>query len=103
MSSISVSPASFQMASSETLPLAFDTTPLLVDEEAPTSPSCVLTDLSDGRAYSAGLTGSPTIAGNTITQTVTALKARHRYRLAVSFTAAAGKVWTMELEITVPF
>lgn len=103
MSGISTDPATFQMTSYETLPLAFLTTPLLVGAETPSSPSCVLTDLSTGQLYAAGLSGSPSVSSNTITQTVTALRAGHRYRLAVSFTAAAGKIWTLELLIECVF
>lgn len=99
MSNIGVIPATFQMASTETLPLAFDTTPLLASMETPSSPTSILTDLTTGSAYSAGLSNSPTVSSNVITQRVTALQPRHRYRLAVSFQAASGKVWTMELLI----
>jgi hypothetical protein len=99
LSNLSVSPATFQMASTETLPLAFNTAALLSGAETPSSPSSVLTDLTTGSAYAAGLSGSPSVVSNTITQTVTALRAGRRYRLAVTFQAAAGKVWTMELLI----
>lgn len=99
MSKLSTNPAMFEMGSGETLPLAFDTTALLGSGESPTSPSCTLTDLATGTVYATGLSGTPSVTGNIITQTVTALIAGHEYRLAVAFTAASGKEWQMELRI----
>lgn len=97
MTTLAVVPASWEMASTETLPLGFTTTPLLGAGETPSSPSVLLVDLYSGQPHAGGLSGSPSVSGNVITQTVTKLQAQHQYRLLVTFTAAAGKVWTMEL------
>lgn len=99
MSTLAVSPPSFEMATTETLPLAFDTTNLLENGESPTNASAVLTDQADGTVVALGV--SPSIVSNTIRQTVTGslLTARHAYWLRVSFTAAVGKVWTIELDL----
>lgn len=98
-----VTPQTYDMASTETLPLAFDLSPVLALGETVSSPSCVLTDLTTGRPHAAGLSGSPSLATSTVTQTVTALQPGHRYRLTLSFTVAAGKVRTVELIIECPF
>lgn len=96
-------PAAFQMASTETLPFALDTTPLLVGLETPSAPVVTLTELATGVAYPTGLSGSPIVAGNVITQHVTALQAGWSYRLAFTFQAAVGKVWTEYVLLTCPF
>ena len=103
MSTLSVYPPSIEMASSETLPIRMDTSNLLGVGESPTSPTAVLTNLSTGNSYAAGLSGNASVSGNYVTQTVTALTGGQQYRLAVSFTAASGKVWTMELSIICKF
>lgn len=87
------------MASTETLPLQFDCSPLLANGETPSAPSCVLLDLNTGHTYAAGIAASPSVSTVYVTQTVTGLVAGHSYRLLVTFTAAAGKVWTMMLSI----
>lgn len=87
------------MASGETLPLAFDVYALLASGESASSPTCALTRLDTGASYAAGLSGNPTVSGTTITQAITALANGVTYRLAVTFTAAAGKTWTVLLDI----
>ena len=99
MSQATVSPSTFQMASSETLPLAFDCSALLGQGESVSSPTASLTRTIDGTSYPGGLSGAPSVSGSKITVTVTALEAGFSYRLVVGFTAAAGKVWAMDLTI----
>lgn len=103
MSNLSTNPASFQMASTETLPLRFDCTNLLSGAEVPSAVTVTLTDLRERTLYPDGLSGSPSVSTVYITQTVTDLVPGRSYRLAISFTAAAGKIWTMELLVEVPF
>jgi hypothetical protein len=103
VSTVFVEPSSFQMASSETLPLGFDPTALLDAGEQVLSPSCTLTNIATDSPYAAGLSGSPSVVNGVIRQTVTGLRAKQKYRMAVSFTPVAGKTWTMVLEISCPF
>ena len=100
---LSTTPAGFKMGVTETLPLGFDTTALLASGQSPTSPVCVLTNVTTGKAVT--LADSPTINGNVITQIVrgpTQLVVDDKFVLAVTFTAAANTIWTMVLVITVP-
>ena len=90
------------MRSTETLPLVFDATNLLAAGETPSSPYALLTDLYTKEVYAAGLSGNPTVSGDDITQTVTGLQPGRNYRLAITFTAAAGKIWTMILNLECP-
>lgn len=100
---LQVTPNVFPMASFETLPLTFNTAARLLVGEAPTDATATLVDKRSNASYSNGLSGSASINGNIITQTVTNLQAGHRYWLFVSFTAAVGKRWTGVLEIVCPF
>lgn len=103
VNALSVLPRQTSMATSETLPMGFDTTPLLQELQAPVSASSVLTDLSDGDAV-VELLDTPTILDNEITQIVrgSELTATHQYQLAVTFVVDAATVWTMFLVIVVP-
>jgi len=103
MSSVDVTPASFSMLTTETLPLAFDASTLLADGESVSDVSVTLVSLGD--ASTVDLADDPSVAGNVITQVVdgSQLSPDQRYRLAVTFQAATDKVWTLPLVITVPF
>lgn len=103
MSALSTDPPVKEQASTETLPWRFDTTPLLTTGESPSAAIASLTDDRSGVAYPAGLTGDAQVSGNFITQSVTALQRGRTYRLVVTFQAAVGKVWSMELILTCPF
>jgi hypothetical protein len=103
VSTLSVTPPTREMASTETLPIAMDFGPLLLAGEALSAPAVALTDLATNTAYAAGLTGNAQVVGTTVQQTVTALQPGHRYRLAATAQAASGKVWTLELQIACIF
>lgn len=94
-------PPVFEMATSEKLPLGFDTTKLLGIGQSMSNPVCVMTDVTAGKTVT--LEG-PNIDGNVIVQDVlgSALVAQHIYQLAVSFDAEMDTTWTMILTIRVP-
>lgn len=62
-----------------------------------------LTDLLTGAAYPAGLLGSPTYSGTTVTQTVQALQPGHNYRLVWLVNMGGSKVSGVALNLTCPF
>lgn len=97
--SVLVIPNDYEMDSAETLPLAFDTAPYLSGVETPTNPRAELIDAGSGATYTAGLSGSPSVAGTIITQTVTALERGKKYELKIIFQAAVGKVMAGVLRI----
>lgn len=101
---LSCVPPVWVMATTEEMPLAFDTTNVLENAQVPYGPTCVLTDVSVGRGLIVDLPTDPTVSGNIVTQQVdgSALTAGHIYTLAVTFSAAADTVWTMLLTIRVP-
>lgn len=87
------------MTSRETLPLRFDTSAYLEPGETPSAPATTLYRLDTGATYAGGLSGAPSLSGNYITQTITALTKGITYRLSVRFTAATGKIWDILLDI----
>lgn len=99
MNPVYVKGSPFSMGSGETLPITLDAAPLLDPGEAPSSVTSSLVDLTDGSSYLAGLSGTPTVSGTKLIQTVTGLQPATAYRLVIQFTAAVGKVWQMALEI----
>ncbi len=99
---LATSPSTRQQASTETIPWACDLTALLGVGETPSVPSCQLIDLATGVNYAAGLSGSATIVGNSIRQTVAALVAGHVYLLIFTFTAAVGKIFSPAVRIECP-
>lgn len=102
MTQVAVSPNVFVMGSQETLPIAFDVSALLLTGETPSSPSAQLIQIDTGTNYTAGMSGGPAFAANIVTQTVTGLTPRKRYRLVISFQAATGKTWSPYLNIECP-
>jgi len=101
-STIAMCPDTFEMSSFETLPLAFDIAGLLLVGETPSAPTSVLLQLDTGVDYAAGHPIQPSINGTQLIQTLTALQAGKRYRLVITFTAAAGKIWAPSLLIDCP-
>lgn len=95
-------PPLFEMATTEELPLGFDTSVLLAEGQSASEPSAVLVDIATGDTVE--LEDDPTLSENVITQIVrgSALAAEQRYALSMTFTAAANVTWTMVLTITVP-
>jgi hypothetical protein len=102
MQSVYVSPNTHTMTSNETHPLIFEAAALLEDGESISAVTRELWDLTADAAYASGLSGAAVVDGSSITQTVTDLEPRHRYRLGIRFQAAVGKVWEMVLLIEVP-
>ena len=106
MTALSTNPASTEMGSAETLPLAIDFAPLLVGSETVNgngAPTSALTDLTDGSSTAGMLSGSPLVSGTKVQQTVTGLMPGHRYRLDILIRPVAGKVWNAALEIDCPY
>lgn len=101
-SEIAVNPEIFQMASQETLPITFDATSILLPGESISSATAQLVQLDTGVEYAAGRLGTVAVAGTELTQTVTALAPRKRYRLVMQFAVAANKVWAPYLTIECP-
>lgn len=95
-------PPTFEMASTETVPLAFNFSNYLAAGEHVTSATCLLTNMRTEAAYAAGLSGSPTVAADVVTQTITALAGGERYELLVTATIAANKIMTGRLVLTCP-
>jgi hypothetical protein len=92
-------PEQSPMGSRETLPFRFDVSPLLLPGETPSAPAATLTRLDTGALYPAGLQGAATITGTYVTQAVTGLTKGITYRLSLQFQAAAGKVFSVLLDI----
>jgi len=99
---IAVSPGTFQMASQETLPITFDATSILLPGESIVSATAQLVQVDTGQDYAAGRLGTVAVAGSEVTQTVTALAPRKRYRLVIQFEVAVNKVWAPYLTIECP-
>ena len=100
---IQVSPNVFEMASQETLPLAFDVSPILLEGETVAWAQATLVQIDNGQdVSSAGLIGPVAVAGTELVQTVTSLLPRKRYRLVIQFEVAANKVWAPYLLIDCP-
>jgi len=90
------------MASQETLPLTFDATSILLEGETIATATAQLVQVDTGLDYTAGLLGPVAVAGPELTQTVTGLLPRKRYRLVIQFEVAANKVWAPHLMIECP-
>lgn len=95
-------PDTYPMSSRETLPLRFDIGAALAPGETASAPTATLRRLDTGAAFPAGLSGTATVTGQYIVQTVTGLTAGLTYRLSVRFQAAAGKTWDLLLDIPCP-
>jgi len=113
-SPLSVNPATFVMATTETLPIQFDFTPLLLPGETFTAASSVMTDITNGLSVPVTLSDSPTVVNivdgagvsNGVQQILrgpTELLAAHTYRLTLSGTVSSTKIWSAILTINVPF
>ncbi len=101
-SEIQVSPDWFPMGSQETLPLTFDASEVLLEGESIQSATAELVQVDTGVDYTAGRVGGVTVLGTDLTQVVSALQARKRYRLVIRFTINAQKVWAPYLLIECP-
>lgn len=106
MSQLETDPRGVDVGSAEMLPIAVDFTAVLEVAETVNgggAPTCGLTDLTDASSTAGMLTGPPTVSGNRVQQTVTGLRAGHRYRLEVIARVSASKVWAAEVEINCPW
>lgn len=100
--SIAVCPDTFQMASQETLPLAFDVADLLESGEAIADPAATLVQIDTGLDYVAGHPGVVQVNGTQLTQVVTQLVPEKRYRLVIRFTVGPSKTWAPYLLVECP-
>lgn len=100
--SIAVSDLPFAMASQETLPLSFDLSEVLQVSESISNATAQLIQLDTGQDYAAGRQGTVAVQGAVLTQVVTGLSPRKRYRLVIQFQAAIGKIWAPYLLIDCP-
>jgi len=99
---IAVCPDSFQMASQETLPLAFDVADLLESGETVSDPVASLIRIDNGQDYVAGHPGTVQVVGTQLTQVVTQLEPEKRYRLVIRFTVGPSKTWAPYLILECP-
>jgi hypothetical protein len=90
------------MGSGETLPLTFDASGIVLEGEAISNATAQLVQIDTGLDYAAGRLGDVAIAGTDLTQTVTGLLPRKRYRLVIQFEVAVNKVWAPYLMIECP-
>jgi hypothetical protein len=90
------------MGSQETLPLTFDATSLLLEGETISNATAELVQIDTGLEYANGRLGNPAVAGTEVTQTVTGLVPRKRYRLVMQLEVAVNKVWAPYLLIECP-
>ena len=103
MTVVRCTPATVDQFSHETLSWRFNFTNLLSGAETVASATATLIDLTTGLSYTAGLTGSPTVATPYVTLVVTALLAKRRYRLSAIGTVTASKIWEMAILVEVPY
>lgn len=105
MSLLATRPPRTEIASTETVALECDMAALLASGESVATPAVSLINVATGAAYTAGLSGSPSIpAGTTrIRQSFTALVAGQRYRVIWTMTPTAGKTVSCETLIECPF
>ena len=100
-------PGAITVLSGETLPIGIDFTPLIATGQTPTTPTAALYDVTavvgSGPGTPVTLTGSLTLVGNVVSQSVTGLVAGHTYRLVLGLTAAAGTIWQAGVILACPF
>jgi len=99
---IAVCETPLSMGSQETLPLTFDAAASLLVGESIQSATASLMQLDNGTSYPSGLQGAVLIDGAALTQTVTALLPRKRYRLTIQYHVASNKIWAPYLDIECP-
>ena len=97
-----VDPSVYVMSSQETLPLTFDVSAALLPGEAVLSASAQVWQVDNGLERPASRPGNVAIAGALLTQTVTGLLPRKRYRLVIQYSVAANKTWAPYLLIDCP-
>lgn len=100
VSQIETVPPRLDVASTETLPLAFDMTALLSTGDSIAAPAATLTDLTLGAALTAPRADA---SGPNVLVTVSGFEAGHTYRLAVAFTAASLKVLAADVLLVCVF
>jgi hypothetical protein len=101
---LNVIPDTHVQGSLETIPVKIDMVDLLDLEagQAIGAPAAQLIDVASGVNYAGGLNGAISVSGTVVTQSLKSLVAGHRYRLIVTFTAVAGTVYEVVLEVEVP-
>lgn len=100
--SVLTDPPSTEMLSVETLSLGIDFAAQLEVGESLSSATASLQDKTTGSAYASGLSGSASISGTTVAQTVTALVPGHDYLLTLGATVSATKIIAARLTVRCP-
>jgi hypothetical protein len=109
MSATTTVPGSINVLVGETVPVGIDFTLRIATGQTPSVPTSALYDITNisagqqGTLFTAGLSGSPTIVGNLVTQLVTGLTSGKVYRLVLGCTPSGTTVIKDGLEITCPF
>ena len=103
MSLLATRPPRTEIASTETVTLECDMAALLASGETVLTPVVSLINVATGASYAGGLSGSPSVTGTRIRQSVTALVAGQRYRVIWTMTPVAGKIVSCETLLEVPF
>jgi hypothetical protein len=93
------------MSTKEKLPFSFDTTPLLLAGEVPTTPVVYVTQNDTGASVPGAISGAATISGNLVQQTLlgSALTPGKSYRVEITFQVSSTKIWDMELVLICPY
>lgn len=104
MSASTTVPSNIIVNSGENLPIGIDFTPLIQAGQTPSTPTAAMQDITTADPGTPiNLGGSPSLAGNVVTQQINGLTAGHTYRLVLGLTAAGSVVWTAGLVIVCPF
>lgn len=85
-------PGSFSMLDIEKFTPGIDFAARLSVGESLSSPTSELVDIRTNTAYAAGLSGSPSISGTQVLQTLHNLEAGHQYWLVLGATVSATKI-----------
>jgi hypothetical protein len=98
-----VTPSYDELSSQETKVYTFDFTALIIAGDIVSLPTSKLTDLTTGILYPKALSGSVSIMGNLVSQTIFKLIPNHKYRFEMYVTLNTGKILGAALEIFCPW
>lgn len=87
----------------ETRPWAIDFAPEMDVGDVVGATTATLTNLLTGANYPGGLSGSPSVVGTVVTQTVTALVAGVNYRLVLTANMGGAKTTATALLLNCPY
>jgi len=104
VTALDTSPAYFELASPEIVPLSIDVSNWLGQGDTLQSCTCTITDVNTGQDLSATmLFGTPQIAGNVITQVVEGAVSGEQYYLVGTFTIGANKKLSFRMRLIADF